>query len=349
LLQYSFNGNKIFDLYNHILASLDKACKDYKISSDKNKLEFDHTKINNWDDVEKNKDEVINYLKRDVISMKELFYKLNKEVYEMQGINITDYLTSSATTFDCFRRSIYEKNKNDENKKIMIEIPNKDAYKIIKKSVYGGRVCSYQKYYKSSYEGNNYEELLKSGDYIFNADVNSLYPAAMVGNELMSVKYPVGPSRINDNGEEEFNNGKIGFYDISYIPPKNINYPILPRRLENGGISWDLLNGNGFYTSVDIEDAISVGYEIKFNGNCLVYDDSREDLFKDYINKWYNIKKCEDEKPEEERNNARRNLSKLMMNSLYGKMLQRANFENETIAYTLKDIYNFLREYELTD
>ena len=349
LMQYCFNGNKMFDLYNHIGTSLDKACNDYKISSDKNKLEFDHSKINNWDDVEKNKDEVINYLKRDVISMKELFYKLNKEVYEMQGINITDYLTSSATTFDCFRRSIYEKNKNDENKKIMIEIPNIDAYKIIKKSVYGGRVCSYQKYYKSSYEGNNYEELLKSGDYIFNADVNSLYPAAMVGNELMSVKYPVGPSRINDNGEEEFNNGKIGFYDISYIPPKNINYPILPRRLENGGISWDLLNGSGFYTSVDIEDAISVGYEIKFNGNCLVYDDSREDLFKDYINKWYNIKKCEDEKPEEERNNARRNLSKLMMNSLYGKMLQRANFENETIAYTLKDIYNFLREYELTD
>ena len=101
-------------------------------------------------------------------------------------------------------------------------------------------LCSYQKYYKSSYEGNKYEELIKSGDYKFNADVNSLYPTAMTGNRLMSVKYPVGPSRINDNGEEEFNNGKIKFSDISYIPPKNINYPILPRRLENGGISWYL-------------------------------------------------------------------------------------------------------------
>ena len=102
-MQYSFNGNKMFDLYKNIITSLDKACKDYGISPDKDKLEFDHTKINNWDDVEKNKDEVVNYLKRDLISMKKLFYKLNKEVYKMQGVNITDYLTSSALTFDCFR------------------------------------------------------------------------------------------------------------------------------------------------------------------------------------------------------------------------------------------------------
>ena len=116
LMQYSFNGNKMFDLYNHITSSLEKACKDYGICKDKSKIEFDHKKMNNRNDVEKHREEVLKYLNKDLVSMKELFYKLNKEVYELQGVNITDYLTTSALTFDCFRRDLYEKNKEIDKK-----------------------------------------------------------------------------------------------------------------------------------------------------------------------------------------------------------------------------------------
>ena len=37
-----------------------------------------------------------------------------------------------------------------------------------------------------------YEELLKTFEYIFNADSTSVYPASMAGFKLLEVKYPVG-------------------------------------------------------------------------------------------------------------------------------------------------------------
>ena len=137
---------------------------------------------------------------------------------------------------------------------------------------------------------------MDSYDFIYNADVSSLYPTAMIGNDLMKVLYPVGPSRWSTNPEIEFYNNKYGFYNIEYVPPTDINYFVLPCRLENGGIQWNGLPGSGYYTNVDIEDALTVGYKIKFVGDCLVYDHTRSDLFLEYVNYWYNIKPEEDKK-----------------------------------------------------
>ena len=50
LLNYEFNGNSIIDLYNFTQSSLKDACDNFKISKDKSKKDFDHEKINNWND-----------------------------------------------------------------------------------------------------------------------------------------------------------------------------------------------------------------------------------------------------------------------------------------------------------
>ena len=76
VLQYEFNGNKIFDLINFTLCGLAAACEAYKISDDKKKSEFDHSLINNWVDVAEFEDNVRPYLQLDLISMKELFIKI---------------------------------------------------------------------------------------------------------------------------------------------------------------------------------------------------------------------------------------------------------------------------------
>ncbi len=98
---------------------------------------------------------------------------------------------------------------------------------------------------------------------MFNADVSSLYPTSMAGNDLFNVEFPIGFSRWSEEPEKEFNDIEYGFYEIEYIAPKNINYPILPRRKEDGGIMWDLENGKGVYTNVDIKNALKVGYKIR--------------------------------------------------------------------------------------
>ena len=151
-----------------------------------------------------------------------------------------------------------------------------------------------------------------------------------------------------DKPEEEFENNKYGFYEIQYVPPTNINYPILPTRLENGGIQWNLLPGRGIYNNVDIEDDINNGYKINFIDKCLVYDNTIDDLFSGYINYWYNIKSMEDLKPENERNDSRRNIAKLIMNGLYGKILQKAQFKKTMIADRISQIFELMDNYNIT-
>ena len=350
IMQYLINDSKMFDLCNFTMSSLKDACADYKISSNKCKSEFDHNKIKNWNDVELYKNEVVPYLKLDLISMKELFYIFNSEMFKLQEINITDYLTISSLSYACWNRYIFELNKKlEKSDRISIEIPNKEKYDFMKKSVFGGRCNAIKKEYKTRSEFKDYEELMESEDFIFNADVSSLYPTAMAGYEHLDVNYPVGVSRWSDKPELEFNNDKHGFYNVNYIPPKNINYPVLPCRLENGGIQWNLLPGSGIYTNVDIQDALTVGYEIKFIDRCLVYDQTIKNLFSNYILFWYNIKSIEDKKIESERNNSRRNIAKLIMNGLYGKMLQKAHFKQTLIANNMAEIFKFMDDYTLTD
>ena len=76
----------------------------------------------------------------------------------------------------------------------------------------------------------DYYEIKKSGDYIFNGDVSSLYPTAMRGNELLRVLYPLECSRWSKDPKKEFNNNKLGSYEINYKCPKNLFHPILPSR-----------------------------------------------------------------------------------------------------------------------
>ena len=184
---------------------------------------------------------------------------------------------------------------------------------------------------------------------MFNADVSSLYHTSMAGNDIFHVKFPVGILRWSNIPKWESKNNRLRYYEIEYFAPKDINYPILPRRKDDGGIMWDLENGKGVYTNVDIRNSIKVGYKVRFINKCLVYDNSRDDIFSWYINKFYNLKAAEDNKPEDERNDAKRNICKLMMNGLYGKMLQCPIFEHEIIANNINDVYEFLKDNDFID
>ena len=78
-----------------------------------------------------------------------------------------------------------------------------------KKSVYGGRCNAIKKEYRSNAKFNDYEEFINSNDFIFNADVSSLYPTAVAGFKHLYVKYPIGISRWSNKPEKEFEKKKI--------------------------------------------------------------------------------------------------------------------------------------------
>ncbi len=323
--------NKVFDLYLFVNSSLDKACKDFKIKNEKSS--FDHKKIKNWDDVEKYKPEVLPYLELDVKGLKELFEVFNDMIYEIKEINISDYITLSHMAYEIWASML-----NNH-----IEIPNDmEKYEFIKQATYGGRCYPLQKEFKSKYYNDiinkkmTYEQLIKSKEFIFNADATSLYPASMKGFDHMNVSYPIGPSRWSDNPAEEFQNGKIGFYKVKFSPVKDIRTPILPRKVKLG-IRWSLEDGEGVYTSVDIQNAIDAGYKIEFVEKCLVWD-ATADVFGEYIEEFYKLK----EESERSGNKVKRSIAKLMMNALYGKTLQKAIFTQTNIVNNIFEFNHFL-------
>lgn len=342
--------NKVFDLYLFLMTSLDKACKDFKVKNSKSS--FDHTLIKSWADTHTHKQTVLPYLKLDVLALEELLISFNDMMYEKFQVNITKFVTASNMAYELWASML----------KNIIEIPKDiSKYNLIKQATYGGRCYPNQKKFtsqswgkiKQKVESNQYttqeayQKLMKSKDFIFNADATSLYPASMKGFELCPVQYPIGYSRWSEEGQLEFDNMKMGFYTIKFSCPKNI-IPILPRRkLHNGvsiGVSWSLENGEGVYTSVDIENAIENGYKVDFVGKCLVYDESG-DVFSDYIDTFYKLK----EEAEKNSNPVMRSVAKLFLNALYGKTLQRAIYTKTIIINDILEFNNFCLNNTLTD
>ena len=167
-----------------------------------------------------------------------------------------------------------------------MEVPdNLEKYNFIKLATFGGRCYPMQQEFKSKHYDDiidgtiTYDELKKTDEYIFNADVTSLYPASMKGNDLIKIYYPTGTSRWSSSPKKEYDAGKLGLY----VAPRDILVPILPKKKFRNdrtiGIEWNLFPGDGVFTSVDIENAIDAGYEVEFHNKCLVYDDKSTKVF----------------------------------------------------------------------
>ena len=360
------------------------ACESYKL--DYIKSEFDHNKIKNWDDVYKYKNEVLPYLKLDVLSLNELIIKFSKEMKELK-LNIYDYLTLSSMGYAYWKRTIsefykkeigdsisdiisqYIKEKNKTRKEkifeklsnVLIFLPDESLYKIIRKAIIGGRCYPRQKKYVSSlYDriikaGTKeermqlYKELVVSQDYIFAADVCSLYPAVMRGVEgLIDVYYPIGETYQSSNPKKEFDSGKLGFYEVTFQAPKNLFHPRISYR-NDCRLIWGLEKSTSWLTSVDIEDMLEIGYEITDWGKtCYVYKSKTKknnSPFKYYIDTFYEMKKIAS--LEESKDPVKRNIAKLLMNSLYGKMLQQAFSESTFCHKNHEDVLKFLNSYDL--
>jgi hypothetical protein len=99
---------------------------------------------------------------------------------------------------------------------------------------------------------------------------------------------------------------------------------------------WDLKDHSGVYNSVDIDNALKLGYEVQIiEGYCW---EKTAPVFNTYINFLYKFKK------NAKKGSAQYTLAKLMMNGLYGKTIQKPiidenviiHFHEEFIKYHIK-------------
>lgn len=116
LMSFEFGEkNKVFDLYLFISSSLSKACDSFNIINSKS--EFDHKKITSWRDTAIQHKEVMQYLRLDVLALKELFEKFNHLMYESNKVNIINYTTASHMAYGIWSSTLEHQ----------VEIPNKLA------------------------------------------------------------------------------------------------------------------------------------------------------------------------------------------------------------------------------
>lgn len=226
------------------------------------------------------KDENIKYLKNDLNSLFEVITKVNKQTFIDYDVNITDRLTISGIALMIFLSKYYHNNIPNINKT--------SIYRDIKQAYYGGITEVYKPY----------------GENLYYYDVNSLYPYVAL-QDMPGLK---------SNKEYFYNknialNNLFGFYFCEINAPLDSYLSLLPKR-NRDGIYFPVGLWKGWYFSEQLKFAEINGYKIKVIKG---YSFSRQsNVFKDYINKVYDIKN-------NPINATQKSMAKSLLNNLLGR------------------------------
>jgi hypothetical protein len=196
------------------------------------------------------------YALQDSISLFEALTKAQNLYLMNFNVDITTVLSTATLSLKIFRQKFLNVN-------IPILKGLKDNF--IRKGYFGGATDYYKAYEKN----------------LYHYDINSLYPFAMLQPmpyEL--IKHHQNMSTINlDNF--------VGFCLCEVTTPKNINKPLLPYKFK-GKTIFPRGTFMGVYFSEELKAVKKHGYIITLIRG---YEFNKIDLFSDYVNHFYGIKK----------------------------------------------------------
>ena len=132
-------------------------------------------------------------------------------------------------------------------------------------------------------------------------DINSSYPDKMRRFDL-----PYGRSYH----VTEYHGDKLGIYRV-ILKTNNVTLPCIPKRLESGGIIWPVGTFETVTTNVELEFALTHGYEILDILDGIIFEEALNP-FAPFVDKCETIRNSFKGMPQE-------TLAKLIQNSLYGK------------------------------
>jgi hypothetical protein len=184
------------------------------------------------------------------------------------------------------------------------------ALKVFEKKFFHGDFWNvndnFDNYFRFNYYKGGRVEVYKGyGKNLYYYDINSLYPLVML--EKMPAGFPLRTKKYMLN--------KIGFYKIELLQKYESHISILVKKTKKGNYYVNGKKGDIFYLiSCEIEELKNL--KIKFKVLDGYYFTDKEYLFNDYVNHYYKIK-------QETKDEVERYISKLMLNSLYGKMGQK--------------------------
>jgi hypothetical protein len=160
-------------------------------------------------------------------------------------------------------------------------------------------------------------------------DVNSLYPSVMKGN-----KYPIGYPVKVDYGDANECRGLVGVMECKVYAPEDLYIPLLPYHRFDRKLLFPVGEWTGMYDFSLIEKALDLGYLID---PIRAWEFESDYIFDEYVDVMYKIKV-------EDKGNAKGEVAKLLMNSLYGKYAEKS----ERQEYVMEGDFLGLEPLDLT-
>ena len=324
LLGLKIEGIEVKDLLRFVMKPLKEACEDFGCKLGKGELKHQDVQLvyyqgdRVFEEYLRREDKRIReYVEMDVESMMELFFKCKKAYHEMTSLHIEDYMTLAGLTYEAFQRSLPEEVWDNRPKM------TKALEEYIRAATYGGRS---QVFKPKSHTKKRVAE----------GDVVSLYPYVMVEN-----LFPMGEEKRT----KRYIPGKIGVYRVKIL--KQPALKVIPQK-QTSSYNWtcskefDATVGN-----ISLEDIKAHGG--KFEVVDGVYWEESRDIFSAYINPLYEVKRAQDaykEAGDKRYNPSLRNIVKLLMNALSGKVIQRTYTEHVRIIETRKQWEAFRRKVD---
>lgn len=367
LLQAEIGTHRLFDLCLFTSCSLASACKNFGVSAELHKSVFPHRFIDSWEKLEYRgevpgyelffykpaelitdddrqlidsiypdrsdfdvRTRCLDYLRLDVLGMRDVMLKFGELVkIELKG-NLIEFMTLGQLTYSQWKKTL---------KKEICFARSEADYHQMREAYYGGRVYPVKRAFTSSqYEGIKdgsvkFEDIT---DYISDQDVNSLYPHVM-----KHYPYPIGDYQ-HEIRHYQMVEPFINIWAIckvQYKPPPNLLHPVLPHRTKSG-LLWDLVPRSGWFTSVDLNLALAQGYYIYIEESYVWFQGAY--IFDEYLSSTIAIKDA----GTVEKNPVKRQIGKLLSNSLYGKFAQSPMANVYEVCRTEQELHDFCVEYK---
>ena len=248
-----------------------------------------YDEIKNYHSVKELTEEEIKYITNDVRIMVELIRYLQEK--GVKGI------TMSSSAYKNWQQDKYMLSHNEMKKD-----SNEEIVEIVRKSYRGGITKVNPKY-----AGQEFNDVISF-------DVNSLYPSVMYDNPM-----PIGEGKIYKSVDEGRKDNRHLFIIVAFVQYAKVRTGMHAFIGNNSGFSYarkysydDVLENKMVYLWLDEFNLFELVYDAQYTIHKVVGWKKANNVFKDYIDRWYEVKK-------NARNDVERSLAKLMLNSLYGK------------------------------
>lgn len=245
------------------------------------------------------------YLKGDPLFFKYLRYDvfglfevLNKFYNLIQKSKGQVGLTLASTSLKTFKSSSLN---------YTLKMTNRDLNDEMKQAYYGGRTEIFKQFLPE--------------DKYFCFDINSLYPYVMRDNY-----YPISAPMIVKNPSPKIYKQHEGLTFCMITAPDDLYLPLLPCK-HNHKLFFPIGKFRGMWDNALLTKADDLGYKI-FPLKAYVF--KTEKLFKEYVDRFYKLKQ------NSVKDSAPYTISKLLLNSLYGKFAQSQDSE-KIIKLNLKE------------